>query len=252
MKEQRSFRVEAVVLRHSNLGEADRLLVLYTRQHGKLRAVAKGARKMRSRKAGHVEPFMQVSLQLATAQGPYIITDAETIEAFQPVREDLLRTGYAAYLVELIDRFSYEEEGENPVIFHLLTDSLSRIALNPDPWLAVRYYEVRLLDSLGFRPQLVKCSNCQVVIEPEDQFFSPSQGGVLCPKCGSGLPGAWKVSQEALKYFRHLQRSTYQLAERARPNPEIKLEMEKLMQAYFTYLLERELNTPGFIKRVRG
>jgi len=252
MKELRSFRVEAIVMRHSNMGEADRLLVLYTRQRGKVRAVAKGARKMRSRKAGHVEPFMQVSLQLATAHGPFIVTDAEMIEAYQPVRDDLLRTGYAAYIVELIDRFSYEDEGENPVIFRLLTDTLSRIALNPDPWLAVRYYEVRLLDSLGFRPQLVKCSNCQVEIKPEDQYFSPSQGGVLCPKCGAGLPGAWRISQEALKYFRHMQRSTYQLAARARPDPDVQKEMETLMQAYFTYLLERELNTPGFIRRVRA
>jgi DNA repair protein RecO (recombination protein O) len=66
------------------------------------------------------------------------------------------------------------------------------------------------------------------------------------------LPGAWKISEEALKYFRHLQRSTYQLAARARPSPEVQKEMEMLIQAYFTYLLERELNTPGFIKRVRG
>ncbi|MFH2039534.1 MAG: DNA repair protein RecO [Chloroflexota bacterium] len=252
MKELRSFRVEAVVLRHSNIGEADRLLVLYTRQKGKIRAVAKGARKMRSRKAGHVEPFMQVSLQLATAHGPYIVTDAETIEAFQPVRDDLLRTGYAAYAAELIDRFSYEDEGENPVIFRLLTDTLRRIALNPDPWLGVRYYEVRLLDSLGFRPQLFKCSNCQVEIKPQDQYFSPSQGGVLCPRCGAGLPGAWSISETALKYFRHMQRSTYPLAARARPTPAVQKEMEALMQAYFTYLLERELNTPGFIRRIRG
>ncbi|HCM96238.1 MAG: DNA repair protein RecO [Chloroflexi bacterium GWB2_49_20] len=251
MKEQRSFRVEAVVLRHSNLGEADRLLVIYTCQRGKLRVVAKGARKMRSRKAGHVEPFMQVSLQLATAHGPFIVTDAETIEAYQPLRETLLRTGYAAYVVELIDRFSYEEEGENPVIFRLLTDTLNRIALNPDPWLGVRYYEVRLLDSLGFRPQLVKCINCQAEIKPEDQFFSPSQGGVLCPRCGTGLPGVWSVSEEALKYLRHLQRSSYPVAARARPGPAVQKEMETLMQAYFTYLLERELNTPGFIRRVR-
>ena len=252
MKEQRSFRVEAIVLRHSNFGEADRLLVLYTRQKGKMRAVAKGARKMHSRKAGHVEPFMQVSLQLATAHGPFIVTDAEMIEAFQPVREDLIRTGYAAYVVELVDRFSYEEEGDNPVIFRLLTDTLNRVATTPDPWLAVRFYEVRLLDSLGFRPQLFNCSNCQEEIKPEDQYFSPSQGGVLCPRCGAGLPGAWRVSEEALKYFRHLQRSDYSLAVRARPVPEIQKEMEALIQAYITYLLERELNTPGFIRRVRN
>lgn len=251
MREQHSFRVEAVVLRHSNWGEADRLLVLYTREKGKLQAVAKGARKMHSRKAGHIEPFMHVTLQLAKARGPQIVTDAETLDAYQPLREDLLRTGYASYIIELLDKFSYEDESDNPLIFRLLTDTLSRIALNPDPWLAVRFYEIRLLDSLGFRPQLFNCVNCQAEIKPENQFFSPAQGGVLCPGCGTGLKGVWGVSEDALKYLRHLQRSNYITSERARPDPGIQKEMETLMQAYFTYLLERELNSPGFIRRVR-
>ncbi|MFN2216684.1 MAG: DNA repair protein RecO, partial [Anaerolineales bacterium] len=98
MEEQRSFRVEAVILKHSDWGESDRMLVIMTRQKGKLRAVAKGARKMRSRKAGHVEPFMHVSLQLARGKGPFIVTDAETIDAYQPLRDDLLLTGYASYV----------------------------------------------------------------------------------------------------------------------------------------------------------
>jgi DNA repair protein RecO (recombination protein O) len=252
MREQHSFRVEAVILRHSDWGEADRLLVIYTRQKGKVRAVAKGARKMRSRKAGHIEPFTHVSLQLAKARGPMIVTDAETLDAYQPIREDLVRTGYAAYVIELVDRFTFEDESENLDIFSLLTDTLKRIADNPDPWLAVRYYEVRLLDSLGFRPQLVHCVNCQVEIKAEAQFFSARQGGVLCPRCGTGLQGVWSISEEALKYFRHLQRSVYKEAARARPDPDVQKEMETLIQAYFTYLLERELNTPGFIKRVRA
>jgi DNA repair protein RecO (recombination protein O) len=251
MREQHSFRAEAVILRHSDWGEADRMLVIYTRQKGKVRAVAKGARKMRSRKAGHIEPFMHVSLQLAKARGPLIVTDAETIDAYQPLREDLVRTGYAAYVIELVDRFTYEDESENTVIFGLLTDTLKRIANNPDPWLAVRYYEVRLLDSLGFRPQLFNCVNCQAEIQAEAQFFSAMQGGVLCPRCGPGLQAVWNVSEAALKYLRHLQRSGYKDAARSRPTPAVQKEMETLMQAYFTYLLERELNTPGFIKRVR-
>ena len=74
MNSPRSFRVEAIVLRHRDWGDADRLLALYTRQRGKIRAVAKGARKVRSRKAGHLQPFTQITLQLARARGPYIIT----------------------------------------------------------------------------------------------------------------------------------------------------------------------------------
>ncbi|MDP3186423.1 MAG: DNA repair protein RecO C-terminal domain-containing protein, partial [Anaerolineales bacterium] len=121
----------------------------------------------------------------------------------------------------------------------------------PDPWLALRYYEIRLLDHLGFRPQLFTCANCRAEIQPVSQYFSASHGGVLCPKCGAGLPGVWEVSLEALKYLRHFQRSTYREAKRARPLAAIQNEVESLMQCNFTYLLERELNTPGFIKQIK-
>ena len=251
MTGQRSFRVEAVVLRHAEWGEADRILTLYTRERGKVRAIAKGARKIRSRKAGHLEPFTRVTLQLAKGRDLLIVTQADTVDAYLPLGEDLVKTGYASYVVELLDRFTYEEESENFAIYVLLTEILERIALDTDPWLAIRYFEVRLLDYLGYRPHLFKCANCGKEIKPEDQFFSPSAGGVLCPTCGAGLPGVWRISMETLKHFRHFQRSSYSQAQRARPSPEVQNELETLMQKYFTYLLERGLNSPGFIKQIK-
>ena len=247
----RSFRVEAVVLRHSDYGEADRLLTLYTRQLGKTRALAKGARKIASRKAGHIEPFTHVKLQLAKGRDMLILTQADTVDAYQPLREDLILTSYASYVMELLDRFTYEDETESPSTFRLLTETLSRLASKSDPWLAIRYYEMRLLDHLGFRPQLFECANCGREIKAEDQYFSFSAGGVICPRCGQGLPNLHAISVEALKYLRHFQRSSYAAATRARPGLDVQQETETLMQGYFTYLLERELNTPGFLKKIK-
>ena len=252
MSEFRSIRVHAIVLRHADWGEADRLVTLYSREHGKLRAVAKGARKITSRKAGHLEPFTHVKLQLSRGRDLFIVTQADTLEAYLPLRESLTLTGYASYLVELLDRFVYEDESPNPSLFRLLADSLKRLAGNTDTWLTVRYYEMRLLDYLGFRPQLFSCSNCGREIKPEDQFFSFSLGGVICPRCGQGLPHLKSISLDTLKYLRHFQRSSFGEAARARPTPEVQAEAETLMQAYFTYLLERELNSPGFLKTVRA
>src|SRR5215204_5821133 len=243
----RSFRVDAVVLRHSDYGEADRLLTMYTRQLGKMRALAKGARKIASRKAGHIEPFTYVKLQLAKGRDMLLITQADTVDAYQPLREDLILTSQAAYVLELLDRFTYEDEMENSTIFRLLTDTLSRLAAKADPWLVIRYYEIRLLDQLGFRPQLFECANCGREIKAEDQFFSFGAGGVICPRCGQGLPQLKLITVETLKYLRHFQRSNYRDSSRARPNSEVQKEAEDLMQGYFTYLLERELNTPGFL-----
>ncbi|MBN1452625.1 MAG: DNA repair protein RecO [Anaerolineales bacterium] len=251
MSEFRSIRVQAIVLRHADWGEADRLVTLYTREQGKLRAVAKGARKITSRKAGHLEPFTYVKLQLSRGRDLFIVTQADTVEAYVALRESLVLTGYASYVVELLDRFVYEEEGANPTLFRLLADTLERIAKNEDTWLAVRYYEMRLLDFLGFRPQLFECANCGREIQAEDQFFSFAGGGAICPRCGQGLPNLRPISVETLKYLRHFQRSSFGEAARARPSLEARTEAENLMQGYFTYLLERELNSPGFLKRVR-
>lgn len=252
MPDFHSFRASAVVLRHSDWGEADRLLTLYTRERGKVRALAKGARKVTSRKAGHLEPFTHVTLQLAKGRDLLIVTQAETVNAFLALRDDLVKTSYAAYVVELMDRFTYEEEAGNPSIFKLLVETLERVEKEAEAWLSIRYYEMRLLDYMGFRPQLFECANCGREILPEDQFFSFTAGGVICPRCGRGLPNLMQISIEALKYLRHFQRSSYRDASRARPSLEVQKEAESLMQGYLTYILERELNTPGFIKRVRS
>lgn len=113
---ERSQRVEGVVLRHNDWGEADRILVLYTLEMGKIRVIAKGVRKVRSRKAGHLEPFTRVALLLARGRDMQIVTQAETLGAYLGLREDFLKTTYAAHVVELLDRFTFEEGGKSSSI----------------------------------------------------------------------------------------------------------------------------------------
>lgn len=248
---ERSQRVEAVVLRHSDWGEADRLLWLFTRELGKIRAVGKGVRKPRSRKAGHLEPFTRVTLMLAHTRDIPLITQAESVDAYLALRDDLMRVGYASYVVELLDRFTYEE-GEHYALYRLLTDTLSRLNTQADPLVAVRYYEIRLLDQVGFRPHLFACARCEHAVQAEDQYFSAAAGGVLCPNCGANDPSARPVSMDALRYLRHFQRSSYPEATRAQLTPSINIEIERLMQYYLTYLLERGLNSPDFLRRLRS
>lgn len=245
-----TLRVEAVVLRHSDWGEADRLLVLLTRERGKIRCIAKGVRRLRSRKAGHLEPFTHAALLLAKGRDFWIVTQAETLDAYLPLREDLVRTGYAAYVIELVDRFTYDE-GATRGLFSLLLDTLRRITAAEDVFLAVRYFELRLLELVGFRPELFRCVMCSEEVRPQDQFFSPLRGGVVCPKCGPQVMAARAISVEMLKFLRHLQRSSYAEATRARLTPAIQHEMEVLLQHYITYLLERGLNSPDFLNEVR-
>ncbi|MFZ3070782.1 MAG: DNA repair protein RecO, partial [Anaerolineaceae bacterium] len=182
-KETRTFRSQAVVLRHLEYGEADRILTLFTLERGKIQAMAKGVRKIHSRKAGHLEPFTQVALFLAKGRNMAVITQAEAMRTFPGIRADLKLTGYAAYVIELLDRFTYEE-GENRQLYNLLVETLERLDTSPFPTTVAHYYEVHLLDLLGYRPELTQCAACHKKIEPVDQYFSPKLGGALCPQCG--------------------------------------------------------------------
>ena len=250
-KTERTLKVDAVILRHFEIGEADRLLTLYTREGGKLRAIAKGVRKIQSRKAGHLEPFTRVALMLAKGHELWIVTQAEAIDLYQPLREDLQKTVQASYVVELLDRFTYEE-GQNWQLYKLLTETLERISAEEDVFIAIKYYELRLLDLLGYRPLLFECAACGEEITARDQYFSADMGGILCPKCANRGQSSHSITTEALRYLRHVQRSDYKEAKRADPPPAIRQEMDGLQNYYLTYLLERSLNSPEFLKQIRS
>jgi DNA repair protein RecO (recombination protein O) len=189
-------------------------------------------------------------LLLARGRDLFLITQAEAVDDHSAIRDDLIRVSYASYIVELLDRFTYEE-GENLSIYRLLSETLDRLNTESDPAFATRYYEVRLLDLVGFRPQLQECVHCNAPIQPQDQFFSAEQGGVVCPKCGTGIAGIRPISLSALKILRHFQRSSYAEARRARLTPGVDGELENLMGYYLPYLLERNLNTPEFLRKVK-
>jgi DNA repair protein RecO (recombination protein O) len=206
-------------------------------------------RKARSRKAGHVEPFTRANLQLARGRDLFILTQAEAADVYANLREDLVLLSTASYVIELIDRSTTDEE-ENRSLYNILTRTLTRLDRGDDPNLVTRYFELRVLDYIGFRPQLLVCTQCEAEIQPEDQYFSAMHGGVICTNCGHRDPGARPVSMQALKYLRHFQRSSYRDAARAAVPASIYAEMETLMQYYLTYNLERGLNSPSFLRRV--
>jgi len=250
-QEGRTYRAQAIVLGHFEYGEADRILKLYTLEKGKVSAIAKGVRKIRSRKAGHLEPFTQVNLFLAQGRDLDIITQAEATNLMMGLREDLHRMALASYVVEVLDRFTYEE-GPNPHLFRLLSQTLNRLDAHINLETVIHFYEVRLLDLTGYRPQLFTCIDCGETIQAQDQFFSPLGGGVACPKCGQRRAEAWSVDLNVLRYLRHLQRSNWAAVSMLTIPPDAHKGIQALIEAYFTYLLERRLNTPEFLRKVQG
>ena len=247
----RTVRTEGVVLRRKNFGETDRLLTLFTRKLGRVSVIAKAVRKPTSRKTGHVEPFMRSMFLIAKGRNLHILTQAETIKAYFALREDLVGIGYGSYVVELMDAFTYEE-GSNLTLYKLLISTLERLNRGDSPDVVLRYYELRLLEEVGFRPELFHCVECKKLIQEQDQYFSGQLGGVLCPSCGDqGVGNHFHlISARALKYLRHFQRSRYSDIKDVPIPPELVPEIERAMHNYLVYILERNLNSPAYLSLV--
>ncbi len=247
---ERLYRTEAIILRRKDFGEADRLLTLYTPGLGKTRVLAKGVRKPRSRKGGHVELFTHSNLLIAKGKSLDIITQAETIHSFLPIRRELLRTSYAYYAAELLDKFTEEGEENNP-LFDLFLRALFWLSEADDLDLALRYFELHLLTYVGYRPQLFQCVRCDRPIESAISFFSPRDGGLLCPPCGEGERGCSELSPQVLGTLRYLQTRDYAVCRRLKVERMIHEELETLMHRYIMYLLERRLKSVDFINALR-
>jgi len=254
-RRERLYRTEAVVLRRQDMGEADRLLTLYTPTMGKLRVIAKGARRPASRKAGHLELLTHSALLVAKGKSLDIVTQAETVHPFRALREDLERITYACYAIELLDRFTSEGQG-NRTAFDLLVSTLQCLCETGDLRRTVRFYELRLLALEGYQPQLFRCVGCEDVIRPVLNYFDPGHGGVLCPRCGEGrLSGTARqvrpVSVNTLKVLRYMQTHDEEACSRLRLRLETHRDLEAIMLHYITYILERSLKSVEFLRRWR-
>lgn len=249
MGRERLYRTEAVILKRTDFGEADRVVTLYTPHLGKFRAVAKGVRRLTSRKAGHLELFTHAQLLLAAARSLDIITQAETVRSYPALRADLARASRAYYAAELLDRFTGEGI-ENRPLFELLLKVLAWLDAEPNIDLLMRFYELHLLELVGYRPQLFHCVTCGAVIEPVVNYFSPSDGGVVCPRCGraSPSPETNPIAVNSLKALRYLQTHSFEAVRRLRLKPALHRDLEQVMLRYLTYHLERELKSVEFLR----
>ncbi len=251
----RVYRANAIVLKRTDFGEADRLLTLFTRDLGKIRAIAKGARKPTSRKSGHVELFTHTTLLVAKGRHLDIVTQAETLEAFMPLRENLDRLGFAYYLAELVDQF-LEENVENPPLFDELLDALRSLGdAKTDPALLARYFELHLLKNVGYQPQLFNCANCSRAIAAEGCYFSAEMGGLLDPECAEKTAERGRdhqpISPNALKILQYLQTREWATANGMREDADVLIEVEILMRRYITHHLERNLKSVEFLNTLR-
>jgi DNA repair protein RecO (recombination protein O) len=258
----RNYQTQGIILKQIKLGEADKIVTVYTPEFGKLKAVAKGACRPGSKLGGNVEPLTYSLMLLAKGRNLDIITQSQTINGFLALKSDLWRMACGFYILELIDSFTVEG-GESRPLFDLLLDILNQLSEQRSSETVLRYFELHLLHLLGYRPQLRRCVNCDSSLKPVVNFFIPSKGGLLCPECGSeeahgyeqieanSLTPHLPVSVGALKVLRLWQSCDYATARRVRVKPELSRELEQVLQQYIRCILQRELKSLIWLAELR-
>ncbi|MSQ22091.1 MAG: DNA repair protein RecO [Dehalococcoidia bacterium] len=249
MPSVRIYNTEAIVLRASPLGEADRLLTLLTPGLGKLQATARGVRKPTSKLGGHLDLLTRSSLTVAKGQSLDTITGAEAQETFPLVKGNLERLSRAIYLSELMDSFC-PLEAPSPAVYTLFLDGLRALGVETDSDLLLRYMELQLLSLSGFLPELQRCAECHNSVAPSLHLWSPAAGGVVCPSCSAAHSDAANLSLNALKVMRFISTATVSSATMVRVNAPLHRELAAIMDAYLRFTLEREMRSAAFLRTV--
>ena len=190
------YRARGVVLRTIKLGEADRIVSFMTEAHGKVRAVAKGVRKTKSRFGARLEPTSHVALLLYEGRELDIVTQAEGIDHYRTIREDLDRLAKAEAVLEAVDQVAQEREN-NHRLYQMLLGALRSLDQRDSPLLVPAFFW-KLLSAEGVHPLLDECAQCQATVGLV--AFDLSVGGTLCRSCRSGVP----ISDEALRLLRRI------------------------------------------------
>ena len=246
----RTYRAEAIVLRTVDLGEADRILVLFTRHFGKVHVVAKGIRRATSRMAGHAEPLTHATYQLARGRDLEVLTGAEARAIYPALREDLSRIAAGWYCAELIDRFTVEHVPAAP-LFDLLETALRHLNAGFAAPLVCRWFDLHLLDRSGFRPELAVCVNCQRALEERENVWNAASGGAVCESCAHRTPG-FTLSVRALKSLRYLLVSDFASASLLRVDTALAGELERHMRLFVQHVIDREVTAARLIEEIRA
>ena len=250
MTRPRDYQTEAIIIKKTKLGEADRILTLYTPGLGKIQGVAKGVRRPKSKLSGHLELLTHSHVTLARGHNLDTITGSQTIDSFMPLKSDLWLTSYGLYLIELDNQITAEHVGDEH-LFRLLLDTLQNLCETNNRELLLRYFEVHLLEEAGYRPQLQECVACHRVLEPVANSFCANIGGMLCPVCSLNQPFARPISVNALKVLRFIQRNNYNTVGRLKINTALSLELEAITRSYLKYLLERDVRSANWLDELK-
>ena len=240
------YKVDAVVLRSIECGNGDKLLVLFSRELGKIKVMAHGVTKPSSRKRGFVQPFTYTKFLVNRGRELDSVSQCEGIEMFSFLKNNLVKISYASYLAELIDSLTPEGE-QNEQLFFLILETM-RLMEEGEAEILTRSFEIKAMGLMGYRPVLEICAQCGGPLA-DGLFFSARIGGVLCEVCSTADPRSYPCSRGMVETIKVLlnwpQDRLHQLKIGHADRGKIKI----LLYDYLKYYLERDLKSASFLNR---
>jgi DNA repair protein RecO (recombination protein O) len=263
------YKTNALVLRRIPLGEKDKIVTLYTREWGKLSAVAKGARRTTSRLSGATEPLMFVRGIMAEGMNLDVLTQSEIRESFPLLRGDFGRFLRATYCCELLDRMT-EERSPDAAAFDLLLSTLYILQRATDPDVPVHAFELQLMAHAGYEPQLHACTRCESLFDEISNVadgriretatpciieggYSAIRGGAMCIECSAAArEEVLRLKPDTAAMMRRLTTEDNARALAALElAPALSAEMNRAIRAHLRIRLERDVRSTAFLDAYR-
>lgn len=246
----RLLKTEAIVLKNNLIGETDKIATLFTKSYGKLQAVAKGARRSKSRFVNAIRPFIVANYVIFEGQNYYYIDQWELIEAYKNIEKDLVKFSVASYIAETINKI-LEENQKSERLYLFLKHSLKAVdELQIDPLIFISSYNLKLVSLLGYMPQL---DNCVVCGKRENlEYFSNSCGGAVCINCKNKCFDAKPLHGVTLKAIKYFLKGDYDKLQNIKVSGVIKEEVDKIITAYMKEHLEIEFKSKDFIDKLQN
>lgn len=252
------YKTEAVVLNSFDYGESDRILAFYTEDFGKLKGIAKGARRSRKRFVGNLDPSSHIRLIFFHNERTELVRveDATLIEGFTGMRVDVERLSEAFYLLELVNEMTREGLSA-PAVLGLLLNFLKMLDEGGDSGVLLRFFEIRLLFILGYLPHLTGCVICKDTFGEDNSggrvFFSSEKGGVVCNRCAPGAAvNLIPVSSGTVRFLTTASRLGTDKLDRLKPGSSFLMESAEILDDFIKHQIGKELKTKRFLAKLRN
>jgi len=239
-------RTRGVILRSQKWGDADRIVTVYSPNLGKIRGVARGARRMKTRFGGVLEPFGLVDLTLfqKTPEALGQISQIDLVMNFASIREDLTVMTAAARMVRMVEAITVDRD-PNHEMFSALVHGLESLSPAADVALITLLFQIHVLGHTGFRPHFDCCTECR---KPANQgmlqWFSPRLGGMVCEECGQrGVGPVLFLSKGSVAFIEQARRLSLPCLSRLKAIGSVRIEVETAMEAYFYAVVGKSLPT---------